>query len=352
MRQVKGPSIFLSQFISNEEPFNTLEGLAKWAAEDGYCAVQIPTHLPGIFDLEKAASSIEYCEDVKKSLQKYGLEISELSTHLQGQLVAIHPAYTFLYSDFAPKNIRGDKEKMQQWGRKQLYLAADASKNLGIRRHVTFSGSLAWPYFYPWPQRPPGLIETAFQELGSIWLLILNYFDEADVDVCYELHPGEDLFDGATFERFLKEVGSHRRCNILFDPSHAVIQQLDYLAFIDKWHDRIKAFHVKDAEFNKNADQGVYGGYLPWIDRAGRCRSLGDGQVDFRSIFSKLAQYDYDGWATLEWECCIKDPLVSAREGSQLIKDYIIKPTEKSFDDFASSNLPRAEILAILGIEN
>jgi len=180
--------------------------------------------------------------------------------------------------------------------------AARASQNLGLSAHATFPGAMAWPYLYPWPQRPAGLIEAAFDELARRWRPILDAFDAVGVDVCYEIHPGEDLFDGVTFERFLALVDDHPRCNMLFDPSHMVLQQLDYLGFIDAYHPRIKIFHVKDAEFSPTAKQGVYSGYQPWIDRAGRFRSLGDGQVDFNGIFSKLTQYDYPGWAVLEWE--------------------------------------------------
>jgi len=95
---------------------------------------------------------------------------------------------------------------------------------------------------YPWPQRPAGLVEEGFKELAKRWRPILDYYDECGVNVCYEIHPGEDLHDGVTFERFLEEVDGHSRCNILYDPSHFILQQLDYLAFIDHYHDRIKMF--------------------------------------------------------------------------------------------------------------
>ncbi len=169
-----------------------------------------------------------------------------------------------------------------------MKFAAKASKNLGLKASVSFSGALAFPYLYPWPQRPAGLIEEAFAELGKRWKPILDVYEDAGVDVGYEIHPGEDVFDGATFEMFLDAVGGHRRCNINYDPSHFLLQQLDYLAFIDIYHERIKAFHVKDAEFNPTGRQGVYSGYQSWTNRAGRFRSLGDGQVDFSGIFSKL----------------------------------------------------------------
>jgi sugar phosphate isomerase/epimerase len=203
---------------------------------------------------------------------------------------------------------------------------------------------------YPWPQRPANLIETAFEELAKRWLPILNAFEDAGVDLCYELHPGEDLHDGVSFERFLERVGGHRRCNILYDPSHFVLQQLDYLQFIDIYHERIKMFHVKDAEFQPTGRQGVYGGYQPWLNRAGRFRSLGDGEIDFRRIFSKLTEYDFPGWAILEWECCIKSSEQGAREGAPFIRRHIIEAAKSAFDDFAGSGAQEAKLRAILGI--
>jgi sugar phosphate isomerase/epimerase len=181
-----------------------------------------------------------------------------------------------------------------------------------------------------------GLVEEGFAELAKRWLPILDAFEDSGVDVCYELHPGEDLHDGVTFELFLDATKNHKRANILYDPSHFVLQQLDYLQFIDIYHERIKAFHVKDAEFNPSGRSGVFGGYQSWVDRPGRFRSLGDGQINFKSIFSKLTQYGFDGWAVLEWECCLKHPEDGAREGVDFINHHLIRCTNKAFDDFAS----------------
>jgi len=231
-----------------------------------------------------------------------------------------------------------------------LMLAARASRNLGLKAHATFSGALAWPFVYPWPQRPAGLVETAFGELAKRWRPILDAFDDAGVDLCYEIHPGEDLHDGVTFEMFLERVGNHPRCKILYDPSHFLLQQLDYLAFIDIYRDRIRMFHVKDAEFNPSGRQGVYSGFQPWAERAGRFRSLGDGQVDFGGIFSKLTQYGFDGWAVLEWECCIKDSEQGAAEGAPFIASHLIKAVERAFDDFAASGIDEAANRVLLGL--
>ena len=337
MKTIKGPAIFLAQFMSDTPPFNTLDSIAAWAARLGYKGLQIPSWDSRAIDLKRAAESKAYCEEILGTLRKHGLQLTELSTHLQGQLVAVHPAYDSLFDGFAVPEVRGNSKARQQWAVQQLLYAAKASANFGLKSHVTFSGAFAWPYVYPWPQRPPGLIETAFDELASRWLPILNVFDEAGVDLCFELHPGEDLHDGATFEMFLERLQGHKRCNILFDPSHFVLQQLDYLQFIDFYHDRIKMFHVKDAEFHASGKQGVYGGYQPWLQRAGRFRSLGDGQVDFARIFSKLTEYGFDGWAVLEWECCIKSGEQGAAEGAPFIERHIIQTAARAFDDFAAA---------------
>ncbi len=351
MKTIKGPGIFLAQFASDHAPFSKLDDIARWAANLGYEGVQIPSWDERLFDLKRGAESKEYCDAVRGVLSQHGLVATELSTHLQGQLVAVHPAYDAAFDGFAPPSVRGNPEARQKWAVEQLMFAARASANLGMKAHVTFSGALAWPYMYPWPQRPAGLVETAFDELAARWMPILDAFDAAGVDLCFEIHPGEDLHDGITFEMFLDRVKNHRRCNILFDPSHFVLQQLDYLEFIDLYHERIKMFHVKDAEFRPTGRQGVYGGYQSWANRAGRFRSPGDGQVDFKAIFSKLTQYGFDGWAVLEWECCIKSSEQGAAEGAPFISSHIIQAQERAFDDFAASGSDAAANRKMLGLK-
>ena len=350
MKTLQGPGIFLAQFIGNEAPFNTLPSIAAWASGHGFTAVQVPCGNPAIFDLAKAAESLAYCDEVRGILAGAGLQISELSTHLEGQLIAVHPAYSELFDGFAPAAVRGNDQARRAWAHNQLLLAAKASRNLGLKAHATFSGALAWPFVYPWPQRPQGLIEEAFAELSKRWLPLLDAFDEAGVDVCYELHPGEDLHDGVSFERFRDATGKHVRARILYDPSHFVLQQLNYLQFIDDYHHFIRAFHVKDAEFRPNGKSGVYGGYQNWLERPGRFRSLGDGQVDFGAIFSKLAQYDYPGWAVLEWEDCIQNGEDGARLGAGFIRQHILRVTQRAFDDFAGVSADMTFNRKVLGI--
>ena len=349
-KTMKGPAIFLAQFAGDAAPFDSLENITKWAAGLGYKGVQIPTFVGSLFDLDKAASSQTYCDEVKGICADAGVEITELSTHLQGQLVAVNPVYDKAFDGFAAPEVHGNPSARQAWAVDQVKLALSASGNMGIGAHATFSGALVWPYIYPWPQRPEGLVETAFDELAARWLPILNHAEDCGVDICYEIHPGEDLCDGITYEMFLERTGNHARACMLYDPSHYLLQCLDYLDNIDIYKDRIRMFHVKDAEFNPTGRQGVYSGFQPWVDRAGRFRSLGDGQVDFGAIFSKMAANDFDGWAVVEWECCLKHPEDGAREGAQFVRDHIIRVTEVAFDDFAGAGTDEAANKRMLGL--
>jgi sugar phosphate isomerase/epimerase len=351
MKTIKGPAIFLAQFIGEAEPYNNLPGLAKWASGLGYKGVQLPSWADHIFDVDKAAESKNYCDEIKGILSQNNLELTEIASHLTGQLVAVHPAYNELFDNFAHDSVKGNSSARQEWAVNKMMNVAKASNNLGLDAAGTFSGALAWPFIYPFPQRPAGLVEEAFDELAKRWMPILNEFENNGIDLCYEIHPSEDLHDGSSFEMFLERVNKHSRCNMLYDPSHYVLQHLNYLDHIDIYHERIKMFHVKDAELNPTGKQGVYGGFQSWVDRAGRFRSLGDGQVDFKSIFSKLSAHDYDGWAVLEWECCIKSPEQGAAEGAPFIQNHIIEVTEKAFDDFADSGIDKDTNKKILGLK-
>ena len=351
MKTMQGPAIFLAQFAGDKEPFNNFANICSWAANNGYEGVQIPTWDQRIIDLAQAATSKDYCDELAGTAKEANIQITELSSHLQGQLVAVHPAYDKLFDGFAPPEVHGKPAERQKWAVKQLDYAAQASANLGLVGHATFSGALAWPYLYPFPQRPAGLVQTAFEELAKRWRPILDKFDSVGVDIGFEIHPSEDLHDGITFEMFLEQLDNHPRCNILYDPSHFVLQALNYIDFIDIYAERIKLFHVKDAEFNPTGRQGVYGGYQDWVDRAGRFRSLGDGEVDFGTIFSKLAAYGFSGWPVLEWECCLKNSEDGAREGAEFISEHIIRVTDSAFDDFAGSGIDEQANRKILGLE-
>jgi sugar phosphate isomerase/epimerase len=348
MSQIKGPAIFLAQFMGDAEPFNTLPNITAWAKSLGYKGVQIPSWDARVIDIKKAAKSKTYCDEIKGQMN--GLEITELASHLQGQLVAVHPAYDEMFDAFAAPEVRGNSKARTAWAVQQLKYVIQASANLGLKVTPSFSGALLWPFLYPWPQRPAGLVEEGFKELAKRWKPIYDTADQYGVDIAYELHPGEDLYDGATFELFLEAMGNHPRVAINYDPSHFILQCLDYVGFIDAYGPRIKAFHVKDAEFRPSAKQGVYSGYAGWQQRAGRFRSLGDGQVDFKQVFSRLTAVGYSSWAVLEWECCFKDASQGAAEGAPFIASHLIDVPSKAFDDFAGAATDAKRNRRILGI--
>jgi sugar phosphate isomerase/epimerase len=348
MKKIKGPGIFLAQFLRDNKPYDNLTNISKWAASLGYKGVQIPTWDPRVIDLKTAAESRIYCDELAGKLKEIGVEITELAAHLQGQVLALNNSYRTAFAPFYPEGL--NKTEIVEWSTDQLKKSVTASANLDLKALPVLSGGFAWHMVYPWPQRPAGLIEEAFKELYKRWKPILDFAEEKGIQIAYELHPGSDLFDGATFERFLDASNHHPAVSINYDPSHFLLQQLDYCQFIQLYGDRISAFHVKDAEFVPSGRVGVYGGYEPWNKRAGRFRSLGDGQVDFRRVFTLMAEIGYTGWAVLEWESFIKSPEQGAREGAPFILKHIIEATEVSFDDFAGGKSDRSTNREILGI--
>ena len=350
MRTIKGPGLFLAQFAGDAAPYDSWDGITKWAASLGYVGVQVPSNDARLFDLDLAVTSQDWRDEFLGIAAQNGVAVTELSSHIQGQLVAVNPVYDEAFDAFAPAHLRGNPRARQEWAVDQVAKTIRASNLLGLNAMATFSGALAWPYLYPWPQRAPGLVNTAFDTLAARWRPLLDLADENGVDVCYEIHPGEDLHDGITFEMFLDRVNGHARANMVYDPSHYVLQQLDYIQHIDFYHDRIRMFHVKDAEFRPTGRQGVYGGFQSWVNRAGRFRSPGDGQVDFGQIFSKLTQYDFAGWAVVEWECALKHPEDGAREGAEFVKKHIIRTTPHAFDDFVAQGSDDAANRRALGL--
>lgn len=348
MKTIKGPAIFLAQFLRDEAPYNNLENISDWVASLGYKGVQVPAWDARVIDLGKASQSKTYCDEIKGLLQDKGIELVELGAYVQGQVLAMHPAYADMFKGFYPDGLTG--AQCTAWAAGELEKAIRASANFGLKNISTLSGGLAWHTMYPWPQRPEGLVEEAFKELARRWLPLLHMAQDHGITFGYELHPGSDLFDGASYELFLSHTDNHPAACITYDPSHLLLQQSDYLNFIELYGERIKGFHVKDAEFNPTGRGGVYGGFQPWVKRAGRFRSLGDGQVDFKRVFSLLMEYGFDGWAILEWECCFKSPEQGAKEGAEFIEQHIIEATKYAFDDFVGSATNKERNRRILGL--
>ena len=294
-----------------------------------------------------------YCDEVRGTCAEAALQLTELSTHLQGQLVAVHPAY-----DVSLRRLRAARGARQPGGAAGMGgRAAAQAGGKGVAqsrpdgaRDVLRRARLAVHVSRGRSARP-GWSKTAFDELARRWRPILDAFDDAGVDVCYEMHPGEDLHDGVSFEMFLDRVGNHPRANLLYDPSHFVLQQLDYLEYIDIYHERIRMFHVKDAEFHPNGRKGVYGGYQSWVNRAGRFRSLGDGQVDFSAIFSKLTQYGFRRLGGAGVGVLHQGQRAGRGRGRAVHRARTSsRSAKRAFDDFAASGVDHATNRRMLGL--
>jgi len=348
MANIKGPAIFLAQFLRDQPPFNNLKNIGKWFAGLGYKGVQIPGWDGRVIDIDKAAQSKAYCDDYKGTLREMGIEATEVAGYLAGQVLAIHPAYEVGFEGFHPKGLRGNART--EWAAGELKKCIAASANFGLRNIPVLSGGFAWHMMYPWPQRAPGIIDEAFKELAKRWRPLLDLARDKGCVFGYELHPGSDIYDGATFEMFLEHTKNHPAACINYDPSHFLLQQLDYCAFIEIYAKRISGFHVKDAEFRPSGRVGVYGGYQSWAKRAGRFRSLGDGQVDFKRVFTLLTEAGYDGWAVVEWECAVKSPEQGAAEGAPFVARHIIEATKVAFDDFAGGGSDVKKNREMLGL--
>ncbi|MEX2558681.1 MAG: sugar phosphate isomerase/epimerase family protein [Pirellulales bacterium] len=347
--RIKGPAIFLAQFLRDEPPYNSIQSIGEWVAGLGYKGVQIPAWDRRVIDLDQAAQSRAYCDDYQAKLQAMGLAVTELAGYLQGQVLAVHPAYEVMFQGFHPPGLTG--QARTDWAAAELRKCLVASAHMGLHNLPVLSGAFAWHLMYPWPQRPQGIIREAFAELAKRWRPLLDLAVDMGLVFGYELHPGSDVYDGATFEMFLDELHDHPAACLNYDPSHFLLQQLDYPEFIAIYGRRIKGFHVKDAEFRSSGRVGVYGGYQPWSQRAGRFRSPGDGQVDFPRVFTLLTEAGFDGWAVLEWECCVKSPEQGAAEGAAFIARHLIETTDVAFDDFAGGASDAALNRRILGLE-
>jgi len=342
---IKGPGILISQFMTDKPPRDNLENISTWAAELGYKGLQMGANM---IDLDKAAESKTYCDEWAGKLKEKGLEVIDFHGGRYGQMLAFNPAYDDLFANFHPKGLKG--KELTEWATGEFMKTIKASKNLGLKGVASLSGGFAWIMVYPWPQRPKGIIETSFKELVRRWKPILDFAHENGITINYELHPACDCFDGATFDMFLEYSNEHPSACLNYDPSHFILQQLDLYEFIKVYGSRIKGFHVKDGEFNPSAKQGVYSGFQSWSKRAGRFRTVGDGQIDFKKVFSLLTEAGYDGWAVLEWEDPVRDPEDAAKRCAKFIEDHIIETAKYEFDSFLDAGVDESGHKKILGI--
>ena len=149
-------------------PFDNLFAITAWAAGLGYKGVQIPSWDRRLFDLNLCAESQTYADEVVGICAEAGIAITELSTHCR-TVSRSESAYDAAFDAFAPETVRGNPGARQAWAVDQ----GDQGRNGGAASGAFGNGQLhriaGLPHLYPWPQRPAGLVETAFAELARRW---------------------------------------------------------------------------------------------------------------------------------------------------------------------------------------
>lgn len=360
---LKGPGVFLAQGWG-KPGWQTLEECARTAASLGYRGLQCHLWNGGPINTELAATSKAYCDDMQAVATNAGCPIVEVANHCDTQLVRCTPAYLKMHSWPAPKHLHGNPAALAEWAANRAKLSVAAAANFGFKNVAAFSGTGMFHTMYPWPQRPKGLVTAGYHALAKAWRPILDFADLHDVTVRFEIHPGEDLHDGDSFEQWLPYVKHHSRAGILLDLSHFVLSGMrmtHMLGYINQWKDRIGMFHVKDGEFQPTPGGGVYGGFNDWRKRPSRFRSLGDGQIDYPAVFALLQTLGLDLWATVEWECAFKPWNQGVSEAAKYVEAWMngTEPPAKTepevssdtFDDFAGGGGEDVDLLAeILGI--
>ncbi len=309
-----------------------LEELAKKAASWGYDGLELACW-GDHFDVFKGAESVDYCEEKKQLLAKYGLKCWAISAHLMGQLVC-DPNNDSRSDGFAPDHLAGDAEGKREWGTEALKCAAKAAKNMGIGVVNGFTGSPIWHMLYSFPPASKQMIEAGFQEFADRFNPILDVFAENDIKFALEVHPTEIAFDIVTAKRALEALGNRKEFGFNFDPSHLFWQMINPVKFIEAFSDRIYHVHMKDAALELDGVSGILGSHLDF-DQAGRgwnFRSLGHGGVNFEEIIRALNRIEYSGPLSVEWEDCGMEREFGAKQACEFVRSVDFAPSKILFD--------------------
>ncbi len=286
------------------------------------------------FDVDTAAKSKTYCDDLKGLLSEYGLGSWALAAHLQGQLVCDN--YDSRHAAFAPKALRNDPKAMRAWAVKTMKNCAKAARNMGIGVVTGFTGSPLWPMLYSFPPVTKKMVADGYASFAKAWKPILDVFADNGVKFALEVHPTEIAFDAASAQRALEAVGGHKAFAFNYDPSHLGYQGVDYVKFIRMFADRIAHVHVKDAWWGHgDGTVGVFGGHVDFGDarRYWDFRSPGRGDVNFEDIIVALNDIDYQGPLSVEWEDSRMDRLHGAKEALEFVRRLDFRRSAFAFDD-------------------
>ena len=309
----------------------SFEEICKLASEMGYDGLEIASW-GDHFEADKGRG-MDYIKNKKEILEKYNLDCWAIGTHIIGQCVGAR--YDKRYDGFAPDEIAGKPEKIQEWGIEQMKLLAEGARNMGCDIITGFTGSPIWKFFYSFPSTSQEMIAEGYQEIKRLWDPIFDVFDEHNVKFALEVHPTEIAFDYYTTERLLQEFDYRETLGINFDPSHLIWQGVEPHIFLRDFSERIYHVHMKDAAVTLDGKAGILSSHLPFGDlrRGWDFRSLGHGDVDFEEIIRQLNEMNYTGPLSVEWEDDGMDRIYGATEAVEFVKNIDFKPSELAFDD-------------------
>jgi sugar phosphate isomerase/epimerase len=309
-----------------------LETLCKKAKAWGYDGLELACW-GDHFEVAKADDT--YCRNKKKLLAKYGLKVHAISAHLVGQAVcdnidarhaSILPAY--VWGDGKPEGVR-------RRAAEEMIRTAEAAKRLGVGIVNGFTGSSIWHLVYSFPPASKAMIDAGYADFAKRWTPILDRFKKLGVKFALEVHPTEIAFDIASAERALAAIKGHPAFGFNYDPSHFGYQGVDYVAFIQRFGDRIFHAHMKDVGWSTvPTEAGVFGGHLDFGDRRRYWdfRSLGRGDIEFEEVIRALNRAGYQGPLSVEWEDSGMDREHGAAEACEFVRAIDFPPSAIAFD--------------------
>lgn len=308
----------------------SLEELCAMVSEMGYDGLELAAHAH--LNVSKVLEDDSYADEVRETLNRYGLKCQAISAHLAGQCVG--DRWDPRLDNFAPAEYAGKPDKIRGWAVEEMKRAAYAAKKLGVSVVTGFMGSPIWAYWYSFPQTTEAMVNDGFDKIFRLWTPIFDVFDACGVKFALEVHPTEIAFDYYSIKRLLERFSHRGTLGINFDPSHLVWQGVDELAFLHDFADRVYHVHMKDVKMNRSGRAGILGSHLEFGDtrRGWNFVSIGHGDVDFDGIIRELNEMGYEGPLSIEWEDSGMDRVFGAKEALEYVRKMNFSPSEVAFD--------------------
>jgi sugar phosphate isomerase/epimerase len=314
--------------------------VARLAGEWGYDGLEIACwgdHLdPNRWDDDA------YVQGRLDILERNGLKVFTISNHLKGQVVCDDPIderHRAIVSDELWGD--GDPEGVRQRAAEELKNTARLAAALGVKTVTGFTGSSIWKYVAMFPPATDEMVDAGYRDFADRWNPILDVFDEVGVRFAHEVHPSEIAYDYWTTKRALEAIGHREAFGLNWDPSHMVWQDLDPVAFLWDFQDRIYHVHCKDTKKRMtNGRNGRLSSHLPWADprRGWDFISTGHGDVPWEDAFRMLNAIGYAGPLSVEWEDAGMDRLVGAPEALAFVRRMSsYEPSAAAFDSAFST---------------